>query len=109
MRRTGYCYIENVVGICSVKMSSPYGDFHEEPSSADRGGIYSPAGALLRSGRVRRAQHVGEQVTVQPEWRIDSHLSLTANYTHFLAGRFLRETGPGKDIDYAAARLQYRF
>ena len=76
---------------------------------SDRDGIYSPAGALLRLRRVSRAQHVGEQVSVQPEWRIDSHLSLTANYTHFLAGRFLRETGPGKDIDYAAARLQYRF
>jgi hypothetical protein len=75
---------------------------------SDRDGIYSPAGALLRSGRVSRAQHVGEQASVQPEWRIDGHLSLTANDTHFLAGRFLRETGPGKDIDYVAAWLQYR-
>ena len=76
---------------------------------SDRDGIYSPAGGLLRSGRVSHTSHVGEQVAIQPEWRIDRHLSLTANYTHFFAGRFLRDTGPGQDIDFVAAWAQYRF
>ena len=53
--------------------------------------------------------HVGEQVGIQAEWRVDAHLSLVANYTHFFAGRFIRETGPGKDIDYTTAWVQYRF
>jgi len=38
---------------------------------SDQDGIYSPAGGLLRSGRATRASHVGEQVAIQPEWRID--------------------------------------
>ena len=64
---------------------------------------------LLRSGQISRAHHVGEQVAVQAEWRIDRHLTLTANYTHFFAGDFIRESGSGKDIDYVAAWVQYRF
>ena len=76
---------------------------------SDRDGVYSPSGALLRSGRRSRAMHVGEQVGIQAEWRVDAHLSLVANYTHFFAGRFIRETGPGKDVDYTTAWAQYRF
>jgi hypothetical protein len=76
---------------------------------SDRDGIYSPAGSLVRSGRRSRATHVGEQVGIQAEWQVDRHFSVAANYTHFFAGRFIRETGPGEDIDYTTAWLQYRF
>lgn len=76
---------------------------------SDRDGIYSPAGALLRSGQRSRASHVGEQAGIQAEWRVDDHLSLVANYTHFFAGRFIRDTGAGQDIAYTATWLQYRF
>jgi hypothetical protein len=76
---------------------------------SNRDGIYNPAGVLLRAGETSRAHHVGEQLAVQVEWRIDRHLTLAANYTHFFAGDFIRESGPGKDIDYVAAWVQYRF
>ncbi len=76
---------------------------------SDRDGIYSPAGGLLRSGSQSRARHIGAQVGIQAEWRIDDHLSIVASYTHFFAGRFIRQTGPGKDIDYATTWVQYRF
>ncbi len=76
---------------------------------SNRDGIYSPSGAVLRTGQRSRATHVGEQVALQAEWRVDAHCSIVANYTHFFAGRFIRETGPGKDMDYTTAWLQYRF
>ena len=76
-----------------------HGDVHVTPY----------ARVFLRSGRRSRAMHVGEQVAIQAEWRVDTHLSLVANYTHFFAGRFIRETGPGKDIEYTTAWAQYRF
>jgi hypothetical protein len=37
---------------------------------------------------------------------IDRHLTLTANYTHFFVGDFIRDSGPCKDIDYVAAWVQ---
>jgi Alginate export len=76
---------------------------------SDRDGIYSPPGGLLRSGGSSRARHIGEQVSIQVEWRIDAHLSIVANYTHFFAGRFIRDTGPSEDIDYTTAWVQYKF
>ena len=76
---------------------------------SDRDGIYSPAGILLRSGLRSHAMHVGERASNQIEWHIDRHFSNAANYTHFFAGRFIRETGPSKDIEYTTPWLQYRF
>jgi hypothetical protein len=34
---TCYCYIKMSWGNCSVKMSSPYGDFHDEPQGVAPG------------------------------------------------------------------------
>jgi len=76
---------------------------------SDRDGVYSPAGILLRSGRRSRATHVGERVSLGAEWRVDHHFSITAIYSHFFAGEFIRETGPGKHIDHITMWLQYRF
>jgi hypothetical protein len=76
---------------------------------SDRDGIYNSALALLRSGRKTHARFVGHQAEVQLEWRVDRRLSLTANYAHFFAGSFLKDTGPAHDVDYATAWLTYRF
>jgi len=56
-------HITDNVGV-TVDMDSFY-------RQSDQDGIYSSAGGLLRSGRATRASHVGEQVAIQPEWRID--------------------------------------
>jgi hypothetical protein len=72
-------------------------------------GIYGPPGNLLRSGRTSRARYVGDQVAVQGEWRLGRHLTLVGVYTHFFAGPFVRETGPGRDIDYVSAWATYKF
>jgi len=36
-------------------------------------------------------------------------LTLVGGYTHFFAGPFVRETGPGRDIDYVSAWATYKF
>jgi len=43
------------------------------------------------------------------EWRPDRHFTITAAYAHFFAGAFLKETGPGKDVDYASLWATFRF
>lgn len=74
-----------------------------------RDGIYGPAVNLLRSGQTSDARYVGNQVEVLLEWRVNRHLTLTADYAHFFAGDFLKETPPGEDVDYVSAWLTYRF
>ena len=43
------------------------------------------------------------------QWQVDRHLSFTASYSHFLAGRFLRQSGPGRDVDFVTTWGTYRF
>jgi hypothetical protein len=45
-------------------------------------------------------------IAIQVERRVDRHFLVVANYTHFFAGQFIRETGPSKDTDYTTAWLQ---
>jgi hypothetical protein len=72
-------------------------------------GLYGNAVNLVRSGQRSRARSIGSQASVQVEWQVKRHTTLTAVYSHFIAGPFLRETGPGWDVDYASAWLTYKF
>ena len=42
-------------------------------------------------------------------WDIDRHLFFAAIYGHFFAGRFIKESGPGDDVDYITTWLTYKF
>jgi alginate export protein len=74
-----------------------------------RDGVYNNAVVLVRTGKSSDARYVGNQSQVQLTWNPDRHLSLTAIYAHFFAGPFIKETGPGKDVDYVTTWLTYRF
>lgn len=74
-----------------------------------RDGIYGPAVNLLRSGATSRASYVGTQPGVTLEYEFNRHLSFVANYSHFFAGRFIKESGPGDDVDYVTAWVAFRF
>lgn len=82
-------------------------DFFWRESTHD--GLYNNAVVLLRSGRNSSARYVGSQPQVQCEWNMQRHLTLVAVYAHFLAGPFLRESGPGEDVDYFTTWVTYKF
>jgi len=72
-------------------------------------GIYGPAVNLIESGNASNARYVGNQVEAMVEWRVDRHFTFTADYAHFIAGDFLKQTTPGKDVDYFSAWITCRF
>jgi hypothetical protein len=72
-------------------------------------GLYNSGLSIARSGKNSTARYIGSQPQTQLEWDIDRHITLIAIYAHFLAGPFLRETGPSKDVDYLTAWLTYKF
>lgn len=74
-----------------------------------RDGLYNPAGTLLRTGQRSRARYVGTQPAVQGEWKAGRFLALAANYTRFFAGPFLKETPPGRDVDYVSTWATFKF
>lgn len=74
-----------------------------------RDGIYGPAANLLQSGKTSNARYIGHQAEAMLEWRMDRHFSVTGDYAHFFAGSFLKQTTPGRDIDYFSVWVTYRF
>ncbi|GFO54814.1 alginate export family protein [Geomonas sp. Red276] len=82
-------------------------DFFWRQSTHD--GLYNNAVVLVRSGRNSSARYIGSQPQLQCEWDVDRHISLVAIYAHFLAGPFLRQSGPGEDVDYVTTWVTYKF
>ena len=74
-----------------------------------RDGIYGINVAPLRSGGRSRAREIGTLPSARLDWRINRHLTYTSVYSHFFAGRFLKETPPGENVDYASTWLTFRF
>jgi hypothetical protein len=82
-------------------------DFFWRESTRD--GLYNSSVTLVSSGKNSDARYIGSMPQAQLFWDIDRHLSFVGIYGHFFAGQFLKESGPGKDIDYIATWLAYKF
>lgn len=82
-------------------------DFFWRESTHD--GLYNNAVAVVRSGKTSDARFVGSMPQAQLSWNLDRHLSFAAIYGHFFAGRYLKESGPGKDVDYLSTWISYKF
>jgi hypothetical protein len=74
-----------------------------------RDGIYGINVAPIRPGGRSQARDIGTLPSVRLDWRISRHLTYTAIYSHFFAGRFLKETPPGEDVNYVSTWLTFRF
>lgn len=72
-------------------------------------GIYSPGGALLRSGAGSDERFVGTELSFSAGWQINSNVSVTGIYAHFFPGGFVRDTGPSQDIDFVEITLKALF
>ena len=82
-------------------------NFYWRLDTAD--GVYTPSGQILRAPGGSGERFVGTGLSVSASYRIAEGLDATAIYTRLFAGEFLRATGPGEDIDFFEATLQYKF
>ena len=71
--------------------------------------VYNSGLNVARSGVNGGSRYVGEQIAAQIEWRLQRHLTWSANYTHFFAGEFIHENPPGRDVDYFSTWITFRF
>ena len=74
-----------------------------------RDGLYDVPGNLVRSGTGTDARAVGSQPSVTVSWDLNRHLTLVADWEYFLAGRFLRESGPGENVTFLAGWIEVTF
>lgn len=71
-------------------------------------GIYSVSGSLIRAGSGGDPAHVGNQGELVLEWRAGSFVSLTASYSIFVPGAFVRATGPSRTIHMVGLEAMFR-
>jgi hypothetical protein len=82
-------------------------DFFWRESLKD--GVYTFGITPLRTGRRSDARYVGSSPTLTLAWSPTRHVTVLASYVHLFAGPFIRETVPGKDIDYFTTWIDYKF
>jgi hypothetical protein len=72
-------------------------------------GVYSVPGFLIRPASNSQARFVGHRPGTELRWQVDRHLWFQADYGIFYAGRFLKETQPGRNLNYWALWAGFKF
>jgi hypothetical protein len=72
-------------------------------------GVYAVPGFLLVPAGGSRARFVGHRPGVEVRWQIDRHAWLQADYGIFYAGGFLKQSSPGRNINYTELWAGYKF
>ena len=90
----------------SATFTTSYGAFWRESRND---GLYGFATNLEKTGQLSRAHFTGKQAEVDLDYLVNSHLVVRAVYQHFFAGDFLKQTPPGKDVNYVTAWFDYHF
>jgi len=80
--------------------------FHWRQSLND--GLYLGSN-LLRVGSLSRERFVGGSSSAQFDYQINRHFSYRAICSYFFAGKFLKESPPGKDVEYFSTRVNFMF
>jgi hypothetical protein len=72
-------------------------------------GVYAVPGFLIRAGNDRQARFVGHRPGTEVRWQANRHVWFQADYGIFYAGKFLKETQPGRNLNYWALWVGYKF
>jgi hypothetical protein len=72
-------------------------------------GVYAVPGFLIRAADGSRARFVGHRPGAEIRWQRTRHLWFQADYGIFYAGSFLKETQPGRNLNYWALWAGYKF
>jgi hypothetical protein len=76
-------------------------------SSAD--GVYDVPGTLIRAPGDSRARFVGKEAEATLAWQATPELELSASFSLFAPGAFIKETGPGRTIRLLGLEANFRF
>lgn len=72
-------------------------------------GVYGVPGNLIRPVRGATARYVGSQPAVMLTVSLGRHLTAAVDWEYFIAGPFLRESGPASNITYLGSWVTFVF
>ena len=71
--------------------------------------LYSIGNAVIVPGSKSNARYIGSQTSAQLQWRMTRNFTWFTEYGHFFAGDYLKQSTPGKSINYWTGWLDIRF
>src|SRR6266404_3629217 len=74
-----------------------------------RDGVYSVPGFLIIPAGKSSARFVGHRPGTEVRWQANRHLWFQADYGIFYAGKFVKESQPGRNLNYWALWAGYKF
>jgi Alginate export len=74
-----------------------------------RDGVYSVPGFLIIPAGKSGARFVGHRPGTEVRWQANRHLWFQADYGIFYAGKFVKESQPGRNLNYWALWAGYKF
>lgn len=97
-----------------VEVTLPYGvtasfDWIVQWRESLDDGVYAVPGFLIRAADGSRARFVGHRPGTEIRWQKTRHLWFQADYGIFYAGTFLKQTQPGRNLNYWALWAGYKF
>jgi hypothetical protein len=72
-------------------------------------GVYAVPGFLIVPAGNSRARFVGDRPGTEIRWQANRHMWFQADYGIFYAGKFLKESSPGRNLNYRALWAGYEF
>jgi hypothetical protein len=72
-------------------------------------GLYSVGNAVIVPGSKSNARFIATQASAQVKWRMTRNFTWFTEYGHFFAGDYLKQSTPGKSINYWTGWLDIRF
>ncbi len=76
---------------------------------AKQDGAYNIAGILTHPANGSDARFLGSQIQEEINYNFTRHLSGALTYEHFFAGAFLKESPPGKSVNFVSPQLMWNF
>jgi hypothetical protein len=76
---------------------------------AKQDGVYNIVGILTHAPGNSTARLIGTQVQQEIDYALSRHLSGSLAYEHFFAGEFLKQSAPGRSLNFISPQLTYNF
>jgi hypothetical protein len=74
-----------------------------------RDGVYSVPGFLIIPAGKSNARFVGDRPGTEVRWQANRHLWFQGDYGIFYAGKFVKQSQPGRNLNYWALWTGYKF
>jgi alginate export protein len=74
-----------------------------------RDGLYSIGNTILVSGQKSNSRYIATQASAQVRWKMTRNLTWFTEYGHFFPGEFLKQSTPGRNLNYWTGWLDIRY